>query len=105
MAQYRGTTPKHIFETDIDLTTCEVIYLTYEQGPECKPKKILEKVKEDMVVEADKVSVVLTQEETLKFNPDEKIAMQFRVRYPNDDALASNKMYATFEDILKGGVI
>ena len=105
MAQYRRTTPQHIFNTDIDLTSCEVIYLTYEQGPECKPKKILEKVKEEMEVEADKVTVGLTQEETLKFSPDDKVAMQFRVKYPNGDALASNKMYATFEDILKGGVI
>ena len=35
----RGTTPTHIFLTDIDLTDAEVIYLTYQMNG----KTIMEK--------------------------------------------------------------
>ena len=105
MAQYVGTTPKHFFEVDIDLRTAEVIFLTYKQGEGCKQCTILEKTKDDMVIEEALVKTQLTQEETLKFIPDLKVEMQFRARFPSGQTVASNKMFTNYESILKGGVI
>lgn len=105
MAQYRGTTPTHYFEVDIDLRHIEVLFLNYNQGEGCDEKTIIQKTKEDMEITEDMVTTHLTQEETLAFCPKMGVTMQFRGRYPNGQTVACNKMYASFEDILKGGVI
>lgn len=105
MSQYRGTTPTHIFEVDIDLRTIEVLYLTYKQGDGCNERVVLEKALEDLTITEDLVTTKLTQEETLAFCPEEKIRMQFRGKFPNGDAVACNEMVTDFKGILKGGVI
>lgn len=105
MSQYRGTTPTHIFEVDIDLRTVTELYLTYKQGDECNQKVVLEKTLDDVVVNEETVVTELTQEETLAFCPEDKVWMQFRVKFPNGQALASNIMVTDFNGILKGGVI
>lgn len=109
MAGYRGTTPKHTFTTDIDLTGADKIFLSYAQGEGCKKKVIVEKTKDDLEVREDSVDSFLTQEETLKFCPLDTVSMQFRATFLAPDgktrAVASNEMYTTFEQILKGGVI
>lgn len=96
----KGTTPTNIFTTDIDLTGAEEIYLTYEQGP-----RVIEKTLKDMDVTPETVTVKLTQEETLSFCDRENIKIQFRVKFPEGDVVASNIMTANMGEILKGGVI
>ena len=109
MAQYRGTTPTHTFTTDIDLTNTDTLYLSYAQGEGCKRKVIVEKTKIDLEIRKNAVDSFLTQEETLKFCPDDSVEMQFRATFITPEgkkrAVASNKMYCSFQDILKGGVI
>ena len=105
MSQYRGTTPTHFFEVDIDLRPCVLIYLTYKQGDGCDELTVLEEVKDDMTITEDLVTVELTQEETLAFCPQKKVKMQFRALYPNGKAVACNEMVTDFKHILKGGVI
>ena len=97
----RGTTPTHIFTTDIDLRGAAVLYLTYKQDQ----AKVLEKTIEDVTIEEDKLTVTLTQQETLMFNTTMRVEMQIRVRFPDGSELASNIMRAPVERILKGGVI
>ena len=97
----RGTTPTHIFTTDIDLRGAAVLFLTYKQNQ----AKVLEKNIEDVTIEEDKITVTLTQQETLMFNTTMRVEMQIRVRFPDGSALASDIMHAPVERILKGGVI
>lgn len=114
----RGTTPTNTFDVDIDLRTAEVIYLTYCQpfrsGKDCDECHRcpdynecfkFEKIKEDMDINEDTVSVKLTQAETLSFDAKKNIAIQFRAKYPGEDAVASNTMITSIENILKEGEI
>lgn len=108
----RGTTPTHIFETDLDLTTASEIYLTYKQkgaakGKCCKANTdvVIQKELADMEVEVDKVTVHLSQEETLRFSPDGSIEIQFRVKFPDGSAVASNILNTRAGVILKEGEI
>lgn len=98
----RGTTPTHIFTSDIDLTDAEEIYITYKQG--CKK---IEKTKDDIIeLTPDTVKVELTQEETLMFSScKDDVEIQFRVKFPGGKAPASNIVTAPVERILKEGVI
>lgn len=96
----RGTTPTHIFNTDVDLSEAEVIYITYRQGS----KTVLEKAKEDIEVEESKLSVRLTQKETLAFKAS-KVKVQIRARFNDGSAIASNIIDTTAEAILKDGEI
>lgn len=97
---YRGTTPLNIFTVDADLTNAEVIYITYKQG--CKV--VIEKDIDEIEVAADKLTVRLSQEDTLKFDYRE-VEIQIRARYPDETAIASNIIKTTVEHILKDGVI
>lgn len=96
----RGTTPRHIFTVDLDLTQASEVYLTYEQG--CYK---LEKTKDDLTITPEEVSLTLTQEETLAFREKNKIYIQFRVKFPDGAAFASNIIETTIGEILKEGVI
>lgn len=101
----KGTTPIHHFTVDLDLTTATEIYLTYKQG--CK--EIIEKTKKDMTITPDTVEVTLTQQETLAFSTcdlnHDKVEIQFRAKFTDGSAVASNIMTATVLKILKGGEI
>ncbi len=97
----RGTTPTHEFKTDTNLTSAEVLYITYEQGD----TTIIEKDIDDVTIEAEKITTQLTQEETLKVKPHGTVKIQIRARLAGNDAVASNIMTASPEDILKDGVI
>lgn len=97
---YRGTTPLNIFTVDADLTTAEVIYITYKQG--CQV--VIEKDIDEIEVTANKLTLRLSQEDTLKFDYRE-VEIQIRARYPDKTAIASNIIKTTVEHILKDGVI
>lgn len=97
----RGTTPTHYFDTSIDLTPAEVIWLTYEQD-ECI---VMNKTKEDLEVTPEQICVTLTQKETLAFKERGAVKIQARVRFPNEKAVASNIITTDVERILKGGEI
>ena len=106
----RGTTPTHIFETDLDLRDASEIFLTYKQkdaDPKCcKPNNVvLTKEKADMEIKEDKVTVKLTQEETLMFSTKGMVSIQFRAKFPDGAAVASNIVNAKADTILREGVI
>lgn len=96
----RGTTPTNIFNTDVDLRGSNV-YITYEQ----LGNTVLEKSGDDVMVEEDKVTVTLTQEETLSFNDRYPVYMQIRAIFPDGGAVASNIMKTEVGIILKEGAI
>lgn len=101
----RGTTPTHIFNTDIDLTGAEVVYVSYKQKG--SGRVLIERTVDDVDVHSDRLEFKLTQEETLKLNKMKNIEveMQIRARFPDGTAVASNWMYAEAGMIVKDGVI
>ena len=96
----RGTTPTNIFNVDADLTTASAVYITYEQDG----VTAFEKTLEDILVEANKLTVTLTQEETLSLK-EKDVRIQIRAKYPDGSAIASNIIITTAGAILKKGVI
>ena len=96
----RGTTPTNIFNVDADMRTASAIYITYDQDG----TTIFEKELGDITVEEKKLTVTLTQEETLKLKPM-KTRIQIRAKFPDGAAIASNIIETTASAILKDGVI
>ena len=67
---YRGTTPTNIINVDLDLTGM-TIFVTYAQNG----KILFEKTNDVITVEADKLLVPLTQEETLSLGAGSALSM------------------------------
>lgn len=109
----RGTTPTHIFETiGISLVDATEIFVTYQQpdqvpiGCKCDDYHVVvEKTIEDITVEEDKITLELTQEETLSFLEDVPVKVQIRAKFPDGKAVACQVMNVGAEEILKEGVI
>ena len=98
---FRGTTPTNIFETDLDLTAAEVVFVTYKQFGGI----VLELEKDDLTIEADKITAKLTQAQTLKFRESCGVEVQIRAKFSDGTAVASNIISTTAERILKDGEI
>lgn len=92
----RGTTPTNTFNTAIDLTGAEVIYITYDQNE----RTVIEKNKSDMTVTEHSIEVKLTQEETLRLRED-RVEIQISARFPDGTVVRSNIMRTTAEKVLK----
>lgn len=79
----RGTTPTYTFTIQsqtLDLTEAQNVYVTFEQTRSGKTTHI-EKTGEDLVVEAKKVSVFLSQEESLKLHEQAAAEVQINWTY------------------------
>jgi hypothetical protein len=96
----RGTTCRHTFRTNVDLTNA-TIFVTYQQGK----STILEKTGNDLTVQARKVIVNLTQEDTLSFTPNTNVVVQLRYIMEDGTADASNTIAISVQDVLKEGEI
>lgn len=123
----RGTTPYHSFILPFATSQINTIYVTYLQNHEI----ILDKTMEDITIEdivedsnnaaaneeaseevitSSKLTVHLTQEDTLKFHfypaAEKNIAViQFRIITNDGEAYASEPIYKRIFGILKDGVI
>ena len=99
----RGTTPKIIFNTDLDLTSVEEIYVTFQQEGET----IVEKDKTEIEIDGSRIIVSLSQADTLLFHldPRDTVLVQIRVKFENDTAMASNILKVRVKVILKEGEI
>lgn len=99
----RGTTPYIEMQTDQDLTAFSYIVFTIEDrtGAEIN----VDNKSGMMTVTSSSVTVKLTQEQTLSLSKG-GVKMQIRaVDATGENAIASNIMNASLEDILKEGVI
>lgn len=97
----RGTTPTHIFNTSIDLSDADIIFVTYEQNG----VQVIEKTKADIEFSQLSIQVKLTQAETLAFDIKAPVEIQIRAKFPDGSAIASNIMRTTAQKILKEGAI
>ena len=96
----RGTTPTNYFNVDLDLTEAASIYITYAQNDDV----VFEKEKSDITITPERLSVMLTQEDTLKLDEGE-VLIQIRARLSDGTAVASNIVKTTAGRILKDGVV
>lgn len=102
---YRGTTPTHTFNVDLDMRGM-AIYITYSQ----KGLVVLEKStkQEEIEVDKDYLRVHLTQEDTLAFSTKGKnndVEIQIRCVDSEGNADCSEIIRTPIERILKDGEI
>ena len=97
----KGTTPTHIFNTNVDLTEAVALYVTYKQGG----RVVIEKDKSECEITSTNVTTKLTQADSLKLNETQTVEMQIRARFSDGTAIASNIMTAEAGRVLKGGEI
>lgn len=98
----RGTTPTLELTTDVDLSSCEELYITISQSG----VDLIEKSIEDCIIENEKCTVTLTQEDTLKLDDKYPCYLQLRGKTPEGTVFATYPPYELdVGKILKQGVI
>ena len=99
----RGTTPYIEIKTDEDLRDVDYVVFTMEDANGTEVN--VDNGSGMMEIEETKVTVKLTQEQTLSLSQGE-VQMQLRASDTEGiNAIASNIMYTTIDDVLKDGVI
>ena len=97
----KGCTCKNVFTFPFVESDVDVIFITYQQDN----KTVFEKELKDCSFSEGKISVILTQEDTLKLKNDSKVELQIRVKL-KDGTVTKSKVIKTFTDvILKNEVI
>ena len=97
----RGTTPTLKFTIPFDTDLLEEAFVTMVQND----KIIVEKRLSDCTVDKRKLSVRLTQEETLQFPAPAIAQVQLRVLTTDDVALATEPYTVKVKKLLADGVI
>lgn len=97
----RGTTPTLEFTIPFDTDIIDEAFVTLSQNREI----IIDKALSDCQCSERKLTVRLTQEETLKLACDCVTEIQVRVRTKEGDAMASNIISVDTDRILKDGAI
>lgn len=82
---FRATTPTHIFALQFDTSLLQEIRITYQQNG----NTVLQKTEADCTLTGSEIKVMLTQEETLLFAPDERVSIQLRVLTTTGRVMAS----------------
>ena len=102
---YRGTTPNITFNinTELDLTEIAEVWVTFKSGIGDVEKTY---DSSDVFIDAEhkKITVVMTQEDTLSFGQGQ-VYVQIRMRMNDDLAYASDVKGMTMNGILRDGEI
>ena len=98
----RGTTPTLTFTLPFPVSTLSAMYINISQHFE---NIQIEKALTDCTVSGNDVSVVLTQDDTLRLVAGRQAFIQIRARTTDGTALASEMIPCMVEDVLKDGVI
>lgn len=97
----RGTTPTITFDCDCDCTGFDLLEVAFSQADEV----ILTKKINDCAINGNKITVNLTEEDTLLFDCHKNpVQMQIRAG-AGESRIASNIMHTTAEKILKDGCL
>lgn len=97
----KGTTPLHIFNVPIEASVISNVEITYSQADEV----ILKKGVSECLIEDNRIAVVLSQEDTLKFNHKRRVQIQLRVKTVDDKVLSSSVIQREIEQCLSGEVL
>lgn len=98
---FRGTTPTHTFEVDIDTNLIKTVKITYYQND----VEILVKRTEDCTVGAGIIQTKLSQEDTFLFNGNMPVMIYVRVLTINGDALITEPVVAAVRQCLDDEVL
>lgn len=97
----RGTTPTLEFTIPFDTNQLAEAWITFSQ----LDVVVLNKTLTECQCDGNKISIKLTQEDTLQLNSDSITNIQIRARTIAGDAFASNIINRSIGRILKDGVI
>ena len=92
----RGTTPTHVFSLPFDTEKVTALRVTYAQ----RGNVIFTKSEADCTLEKQRVTLQLTQAETLRFLANDPVQIQVRLLDEKGRAFASRVLTATVEDCL-----
>lgn len=95
----QGCTAVHIFTVPFDVSEIENLSISYKQGD-----ILVKKQKTDCTLAEKTISVVLTPEDTLKFNSNSVVKCQIKVKRANITN-ASDMIYITVGEILDKEVL
>lgn len=101
----RGTTPtiEITIKNELDFSTIRQVWVYIAQQKKAKIDKEITDVVFD--AENNKMSVTLTQEDTLSLKADTDTLFQIRLLLDNETALATVASSVTVIEVYKGGVI
>lgn len=97
----RLTTPTHTFDVEFDLSIVKTIRIVYKQGNVVR----LVKYNPEMEIDGNTISLKLTQEETQKFLPVYPVKIQMDLLTLGGEALHSDLVQRSIEDVLLDEVI
>lgn len=97
---YKGTTPTLRFTTNIDTSLLDGCRLAFAQ----RDGFLYTKTLEDMEVSDGLIECTLSEYDTLLFDEDDPLDMQFRIRYDGEWLDASNIIRVNVGKIIEGGV-
>lgn len=97
----QGTTPTHIFEIPFGVELIAKAKITYAQQGEV----VLEKETEDLNLDDNIITVMLSQEETFRFSAGSKVNIQIRILTKGGEALASVPQSISAIECLDGEVL
>lgn len=98
----RGTTPTHTFTTPLDVGIISDLRLSYAQ----EGVEILNKKKSEVALEGKTISIKLTQEETLQFDPARGVVqIQLKVLTAGGDVFCSDVMNVNVWDSINNEVL
>ena len=98
----RGTTPTLTFKLPFQVSNLAEYWITISQKYE---NIAINKTSEDCTADDDTITVILSQEDTLKLIGDKPVYIQIRALTTEDEALATKMWACAVDDILKEGVI
>ena len=99
----RGTTPILHFTLPFNVSELAEYWITISQRYE---NIKIDKTSEDCTVSGKKITLKLSQEDTLKLIPNKPVYIQIRALTATDsDAIASTQIRCDVDDILREGVI
>lgn len=95
----RGTTKKHTFTIPFDTSLVQKIRVVYKQGG------VVKIVKTEAEMEGNKISVKLSQEETLRLVHEELLRFQLRVRTKDNEVFKTRVFTKTVGECLDDEVL
>lgn len=95
----RGSTPTHIFNVSLDPDLISKVRILYSQNKAL----VLKKEHSDCVIEGQKITVKLTQADTLAFK-DGTAEVQLRINTPSGDSIPSQIYIVSVERLLENEV-
>lgn len=97
-----GTTPIHTIKAPYDIIPIiKTIKVTYKQDD----KIILVKRTEDCVIEKNKISIQLTQEDTFNFEPNKIVKIQWRILTTGRDVIGTDVIIKKVTECLDDEVL